>query len=544
MQGVVLNVHRRLVIGEADGHGGAVLGIMTPMCWPVQLCWVSLALLVFGGCEQREPTNVIRVLLGSAADSLDPRMASGAVGVRLSQLLAPPLCVVDDRLQPRWLLADELVSVDEVTMDVHLKDGTAVDADDVVFTFLSILDPAFGSPHRARLEVIADVVARDARTVRFRLVRPHAPFVVDGLCAIGIVSRRSCRSKEVCRTHPAGAGPFTRVDDGSRPDRLLLQRRTGGEPGPDLDIRVVRDGSARLMELLAGDIDVVMGDVAPWDVAPLEQAGLSVSETAGVGFSYLGINTRTGLLADDRVRRALALAIDTEQLVAGRLRGHGTRSSGLLPPGHWAKKASLLPVDVDREAARALLREAGVPAGARLRLLSSTDRLRQSSARAIAAQLAEVGLQVEVEVRDWSVVYERLKAGRFDLVLAKWTPVVEPDLLTTTVHSRSIPGSVEGVAAGAVGGGNRGAFKDADVDRWLDEARTTVDVDTRARLYGLVEDRLQQRVPFVPLWCDDEIIATSSRVRSRDGVTPLKPWRTGSFLPLLDATLVPAGTAP
>jgi peptide/nickel transport system substrate-binding protein len=453
--------------------------------------------------------------------------------------MAPPLCVVDDRLQPHWLLADGVVQIDARTIDVHLKAGLPVGADDVVFTFSSILDPAMASPHRARLEMLADVTALDARTVRFRLTRAYAPFVVDGLCAVGILGQRDCAGGDVCRTHPVGAGPFTRVDDGRRPDRLMLRRATGDQPGPDLDVRVVRDGSARLMGLMAGDIDVVMGDVAPWDVAPLQRVGLSVSGTAGVGFSYLGINTRSGPLGDERVRRALSLAIDTKQLVAGRLQGRGTRTSGLLPPGHWAKDASLRPIDVDRDAARALLREAGVPAGATLRLLSSTDRLRQSSARAIAAQLAEVGLHVELEVRDWSVVYERLKAGRFELVLAKWTPVVDPDLLTTTVHSGSIPG------AGGVGsGGNRGAFVDPEVDRLLDQARAIVDLDTRARLYGTVEARLQQQVPFVPLWCDEEVIATSARVRSSDGLTPLRPWRTGSLMPLVEATLVPAGATP
>lgn len=474
--------------------------------------------------------------VGSAPDSLDPRLATGAVGVRLSQLMAPPLCVVDNRLQPRWLLAQGVVQVDDRTVDVELKPGLAVGADDVVFTFRSMLDPAFGSPHKGRLDVLADVVALDARTVRFTLTRPHAPFVVDVLCASGIVRRSDCGDGERCRTHPRGNGPFRRVDDGSQPDRLLLRREGDGDGHPDLDVRVVRDGSARLMALLAGDIDVVMGDVQPWDVGPLQRAGLSVEATAGVGFSYVGINGRAGPLADQRVRRALALAIDTQALVAGRLQGLGHRSSGLLPPGHWAKAATVVPVDVDRERARALLREAGVAPGTTLRLLSSTDRLRQSSARAIAAQLEEVGLHVDVEVRDWSVVYERLKAGHFELVLAKWTPVVEPDLLTTTVHSGHIPGP------GIVGGGNRGAFVDHDVDGWLDEARRTVDVEARARLYGLVEVRLQEGVPFVPLWVDDEVIATSTRVRGPDGMSPLRPWRTGSFLPLVDAVVIDEGS--
>ena len=511
---------------------------MSPVVPRRLLCWLSAVLSVAGcgAARHGEPASdghpIIRVAVGSAPDSLDPRLATGAVGVRLSQLMAPPLCVVDDRLQPRWLLTEGVVQVDDRTVDVELKPGLAVGADDVVFTFRSMLDPAFASPHRGRLEVLADIEALDTRTVRFTLTRPHAPFVVDVLCASGIVRRADCGNGDRCRTHPPGAGPFSRVDDGSQPDRLVLRRKGDVGGRPDLDVRIMRDGSARLLALLAGDVDVVIGDVQPWDVAPLQRAGLVVEGTAGVGFSYLGINGRVGPLADQRVRQALALAIDTKALVAGRLQGLGHRSSGLLPPGHWAKAAKVVPVDVDRERARALLAAAGVMPGTTLRLLSSTDRLRQSTARAIAAQLEDVGLHVEVEVRDWSVVYERLKAGNFELVLAKWTPVVEPDLLTTTVHSGHIPGP------GVVGGGNRGAFVDRDVDGWLDEARGTVDIGARAHLYGLVETRLQEGVPFVPLWVDDEVIATSTRVRGPDGLSPLRPWRTGSFLPLVDAVVI------
>jgi len=503
------------------------------------LVWLA-GILVVSACGAARHGDdggrpAIRVAVGSAPDSLDPRLATGAVGVRLSQLVAPPLCVVDDRLEPRLLLAQEIVQVDDRTVDVELRSGLAVGADDVVFTFASMLDPALGSPHRGRLDVVAGVVVLDDRSVRFTLKGPHAPFVVDVLCASGIVRRADCGDSERCRTHPRGNGPFRRVDDGSQPDRLLLRREAEADGRPDLDVRIVRDGSARLLSLLAGDLDVVMGDVQPWDVGPMQRAGLSVEATAGVGFSYLGINVRTEPLADSRVRRALALAIDTKQLVAGRLQGRGHRSSGVLPPGHWAKAAAVVPVDVDRDRARALLREAEVAPGTTLRLLSSTDRLRQSSARAIASQLEAIGLHVDVEVRDWSVVYERLKAGHFELVLAKWTPVVEPDLLTTTVHSGRIPGP------GVVAGGNRGAFVDVDVDGWLDEARITTDVQARARLYGLVEARLQEGVPFVPLWVDDEVIASGPRVRGPDGVSPLRPWRTGSFWPLVDAVVVDEG---
>ncbi len=521
----------------------------------VAAAMVTLIAAGGAGCDRdlrvTTSSSTLRVAIGSAPDSLDPRFASGAIGVRMSQLLAPPLCAIDDTLQPKLVLADELiVSDDGLTVDIHLR-GPAferpfhphVEAGDVVFTYRSIMDPQTGSPHRGRLDVVDGVTAVADRHVRMTLKRVHAPVVTDVICGIGILRARDCATEAPCH---GGAGHFSFRDDDDGDDdadTFVLRRRpnlSAHADGPALALRVMRDGTARINALLAGDIDVIVGDVAPWDIAPLRAKGMMVSQRPGVGFSYLGLNTRHPLLQSDARRRAIAMAIDVNALIEARLQGAGTRSTGLLPPGHWAKDPRLSPIPFDLEAARALWQSAGegdgavdVPAGGgddvgdggarpRLRLLTSTDRLRRSVAFAIADMLGDLGVDVDVDVRDWSVVYEAMKEGRFDMVLAKWTPVVEPDLLHLVLHSSSIPSPGKA-------GGNRGAFVDVDIDAWLDAARASTNTAERARLYGLVEARVQARVPFVPLWCDDEIVA------SRSGVLGIRNARTGSFESLVTA---------
>jgi peptide/nickel transport system substrate-binding protein len=481
------------------------------------------------------PPDTIRVAVAAAADSLDPRLASSATGARLAQLLAPPLCVIDDALAPHMVLATGIERTDDGRrVTVSLRDDVVVD--DVIATWRSVLAPAFGSHHRSRLTMVRDVVAVNPHTVRFELDRPHAPFVVEGLCAVGIVGPTCQRDGERCRRSPDGYGAFVRVDDGTDDDRLVLSPRDGA--GPVIEVRVVRDGSARLLGLVAGRTDVVIGDVAPWDLEALRATPLQVQTRPGVGFSYLGIHAAHGVLKDDRVRQAIAHAISVPDVWAARLKGQGAVASGLLPHGHPLKDETLAPLPYDPARARALLKDAGVPVGTHLRLLVSTDRLRRSLALAIAQALKDVGLVVDVEIRDWSVVYDALRAGRFDLVLARWTPVVEADLLTTVAHSRSIP-------TATAPGGNRGAFVDEEVDRWLDEARVAADPQVRADRVARVEARLRDRVAFVPLWHEDEVIVSSPRVIDRNGA-PLRPWRTGSWWPLIDARLrkAPPWTTP
>ncbi len=465
--------------------------------------------------------------VANAPESLDPRFATSSTAVRLSQLVSPPLCVVGDDGRAHPIVAASITRPagvsGELTVEAKLRaglrfpDGAPVTADDVVFTFTSVLDEALRSPHRARLRDLSRVVAVDDDTVRFELQHRSAPFIVDVVCALGILQRATSGDLDASRFHPQGAGRY--VVAAIDVDRFEFAAR---DARSDLSVRVVRDGNARLLAAVAGDVDVVAGDVAAWDLDRLPSS-LQVLSLPGLGFSYLGLNARR--LSDDE-RNAIARAVDVDALLHGRLRDRGQRASGLLPPAHWAKDHALTPVNNDVDTARRLL------GGKRLQLtlLVTPDRLRRSIAIALREQLRVVGVDVEVVVRDWSVVYEDMKAGRFDMVLAKWTPVAEPDLLTTVFHSRSIPRFEKG--AGGAGGGNRGGFVDVDVDAWLDAARDTFDESERARLYGLVERRVQQRMPLVPLWFDDEVMLAGPRVRG------LKPWRTGSFLPLADVELV------
>jgi peptide/nickel transport system substrate-binding protein len=452
------------------------------------------------------------------------------VAVRLSHLVAPPLCVVGDDLRPSLVLAESITRIDDLTVDAKLRPSLRfplngdtplrVAASDVAFSFASVQDPAQASPHRPRLEMLDRVEVVDdgagSERVRFHLKRPHAPFVLDVICAIGIVSERACRDPAPCRFHPVGAGAWQVGDVGIDRFSFVAVDARASRKTFDLDLRVMKDSTARLLAVVAGDVDVVASEVPPWDLEALP-ASLSVLRVPGLGFSYLGLNARR---LSETQRQAIAKAVDVDALLSGRLRGFGRRASGLLPPDHWAKDQTLRPTPRDVDGARALLK------GERLRvsLLVTPDRLRRSMALALRSQLAEAGVDVDVVVRDWSVVYEELKAGRFDLVLAKWTPVAEPDLLTTVFHSRSIP-------TGETPGGNRGAFVDVDVDRWLDAARASNDDDERLLLYGLVEKRVQERAALVPLWFDDEVWIAGPRVAG------LKPWRTGSLLPLRDIEL-------
>lgn len=530
-----------------------------------------LAAALAAGCRDHTPPDkTLRLVVGSPPEAIDPRFTTSAVGMRLSRLVFAPLLIIGDDLIPAPYLAASITRPTDTSYEIVLRegatfhDGSPITAADVVYTFKGLSDDDVKSPHAPKFKRVTDVVATGERTVRFELDQPFAAFPLD-LCAVGVVSA-ACRGRtDACREHPNGSGPFAVETFDSASETMLLKRHPGfphaaaaaalgnlddsgaGKVGDveHLDIRVVRDGTTRLLELVDGKADVVVGDISPTqlDVVNREDKLKSLQQS-GLAYSYLAMNLRKprptdegeekrtrAALSDARVRRAVAHALDIDRVIRTKLRGAARRATGMLPPGHWAKDDSLTVPGYDPDRARALMDEAGFEDrgeddGGRFKVVLSTttDRLRRSIAIVWAHQLREVGIDVTVRVGEWATLYEDIKRGNFEMFSAQWVPVVEPDLMHWVFHSENIPGPGKA-------GGNRGAFVDADVDEWLEAGRTALDPDVRRPYYQQVERRLVEQMPYVPLWFDNAVAVHRTRVQ--DFSLP----RTQSFLGLASATL-------
>ncbi len=506
-----------------------------------------MALAGAAGCARPPaPADVLGVAVASAPETLDPRFATSAVAQRLSALVAAPLVIIGDDLSPEPFLAESIDAVDPLTLvvrlrpDVRFHDGTPVTADDVVFTLGSMKDPALGSPHAARLAHLEALSALDDRTVRLTFDGAVAPFLVD-LHAWGILSRAACAApKDACRDRPMGAGPY-RVEHPLGADERLRLVAHDASPLPPppiraVEVRVIRDNTTRLLELLDGRTQLVQGDLLPTDVAAVaHEPSLAVEHARGLGFAYLALNARSGPLADARVRRALAHALDVDLVIATKLHGRAERASSLLPRGHWAHDDALAPPRFDPALAERSLDEAGWPRRAdgtrfSVRLATTTDRLRRACALAWAEMLRAVGVDVRVEVRDWGALYQDIQAGAFDAFSAKWTPVIEPDLLHWVFHSSSIP-TPAAPGRPAQAGGNRQGTSDPALDSLLDRARASADRAERAALYRAAEARIAAATALVPLWFEGELAIRSTRLHGYE------LSRTASLLPIATARL-------
>lgn len=471
-------------------------------------------LCLLAGCARAEgrasAERPIEIVVPSAAATLDPRFSTDAVAVRTTRLAHAGLFRLDpDTLEPIPYAASTYRWVDPLTLEVGLRtdvrfhDGKRLEAHDVCATLRALLDPKLGSPHRAVVKDIARCDEVAPTIVRIVLGGPHATLLTD--LEVPILRADQAASPPRPDGELDGLGPF-RIAHAS--DGVVELAPADGSPLPKprhaVVVRTVHDENARALRLSAGRADIAPNAISPTLLPALDgTSGLEIHTREGANVTYLVLDNARAPLSDVAVRHALAQGIDRELIARTLLAGRATVAATIFPPGSMAAPRDLAAVPFAPEAARATFAALGAK---RLTLLTSTDRLRITVARAIAQELSDLGLDVEVVPLDLGVLLQRLSSGDFDMATLQMPELTEPNILRWFFHSASIPSHDR-----PAGGANRARYRSGEVDAWLDEAAATNDHDARAALYAKVARKLSEDLPVVPLWHESQVAVVSSR---------------------------------
>ncbi len=448
------------------------------------------------------------MLIPNDPETLDPRYATDAVGLRVTRLVHAGLVRLDpDTLAPVPYLAQRWAWLDPLTLRVELREGVRFHSgaplrpEDVVATLRAFASPAVGSRQARVVEAIAEARVDGDHAVVIRLSRPHATLPTD--LELPVLRADQAASPPSPAGELDGLGPYTPAAV-ERGEVRLVPAAGGALPRPShaVTLRTVHDENARALRLEAGRADVALNLLSPALLSALERRPeLAVRSRPGANLTYVVVQETRPLLGDPRVRLALSGAIDRSALCATLLGGRAHAATGLIAPTHWAHaEAGPLPYDPARS--RALLAEAGA-AGLELTLLTSTERLRTDVARVVAQQLGDAGVKVEVVPLELGTLIARLNAGQFDLAILQLPEMTEPNVLRWFLHGASVPPA----------GANRGRVHDASLDALLDRGDAAAPAE-RAAIYAQVEARMREQMHWLPLWYEDQVSVTSARARA------------------------------
>lgn len=500
----------------------------------VRLAAELAVMLAFAACSHhridRSP-GTIQVDIETSPTSTDPRFGTDAMSSRVNEFIFDALVKAEGDGNFGGQLATSIerpsptVTVYHLNHGVHFSDGRPLTARDVLFTYNSILAPESKSPKRASLEQLKSIEAPDDYTVVITVADLYSPAIE--MASEGIVPAGTPAPAESNGVAPIGTGPFRMVsytrDESIRLERNPYRQYPADAPQAIL-FKVVPDPTVRALELAEGICDFsgkVQLDVLPW----LSARSLAISATPGSTYQYLSFNFRDPRLRNLRVRRAIAYAIDRDEIVKSMLLGNARVATGMLAPEHWAYDDNVTSYSYDLQKARQLLDQAGYPAGKngmrRLRFEFKTTPEGARLGEIFQAMLRRVGIEVTIRTLEFATYYADIQAGNFDLTSLQWVGINDPNHYYMVFDSNKTPPH----------GDNRGHYSNPEMDRLVEAGRTTLDRDERKKIYSRVQQLAADDLPYVSLWWTDNVAVMNRRI------VGFKAYPNGSFRSLATVTL-------
>ena len=416
---------------------------------------------------------------------------------------------------------------------VRWHDGTPFTAADVKFSFEEALFRFHARTRAGLAPAVKAIEAPDAKTVVFRLHRPHPALLWQlDVTEAPIIPRHLYAGTDLNQNpvnlRPVGTGPF-RFDSYRRDDQVVLLRNPEYfKPGlPRLDclvFRILPNANTQVNALLAGEVDM-LARISALDAQRVKGRPITLVDTsAGSGGSNcvmtLAFNLDRPQLADVRVRQAFAQSIDREQILKLVVFGQGRVATAPISSGiAWAYLAGALDAwRHDPAAASRLLDAVGMKRG--------TDGMRVTLdivhfpafarySELLRQQLAQAGIALRVRQMDPAAFAQVVFTQRdFDLALISYCNGADPEIGVRRMYHSS--------AIGNVPFSNAAAFRDSDVDRLFDAASATSQQAVRGEAYRAAQRRIAAQLPY---WW---LVETDFTAAWHNDLADFAPW-SGQF---------------
>jgi peptide/nickel transport system substrate-binding protein len=340
------------------------------------------------------------------------------------------------------LASSDPKKVDDLTWEVALKqgatfhDGSPVTAEDVVYSFQRVLDPANKSLFAGFIPFISAVSKKDANTVSFKLSSPFAGFK-ERISVVKIVPKALVDTPEKAKAFdakPVGSGPYKLVS-AVQGDRIVFAKFDGYKGqyparSKNMTWLLISDAAARVNSLPSRT--QAIEDVPYLDVDTLKSKA-TVEAVQSFGLLFLMFNCAKAPFSDPRVRQALFYALDTEGIIKKALLGNARAATSYFPEGHPAYHKASTVYTLNPDKAKSLLADAGV-SNLSVRLTSTQNSWIDKVVPLVKESWDAIGVKTTLDIVPSATVYssQRTDGGDYDVVCASGDPSVfgnDADLL-------------------------------------------------------------------------------------------------------------------
>ena len=440
----------------------------------------------------QEELDVLRIALSDRFEIPDPHHRAWNTVDHIFSGVYEKLWHVDAEggvgpsLATEWSWANDRLLKVKLRTDVQFHDGSSFGAEDVVFSFDRARDFPEGE-QKSKLARVKEVRVVDRHTLDIHTVGA-APLLIRQLAGLAIVPGES--PKKIVKH--VGTGPY-RWGGSPGPDRHRLtayEDYWGRQPGiRHIDLVMIPSLEDRFKAVEAGDVDL---SPLPFHNAPEVETrdDLWIFSCITPGVIFLGLQIHKAPLDDVTIRRAIDLAVDREALVHDVFHGYARAAAQLAGPGSFGYDVKVAAPARNLDEARRLLAAAGQPSPT---LHLHSPGAQSPMADAVAAQLRDAGFQIKIQNQEWPDLISSIQEGKAPAFLLGWTnPAFDlGDVFEHFLHSKDEDG-LRGLH-------NDTYYSNADVDRWIDQAGSTLDSDERLNLLRKISTQATEDAVLLPL---------------------------------------------
>ena len=451
------------------------------------------------------------LIIGTSADvvSPDPHQQNDTASKRAISMLYDTLIVLgkdgqtfEPGLAESWEAVSDTEYVFHLRQGVKFHNGEEMKASDVKFS----LERCAESPKsKVPMDSVASVEVVDDYTVKITTDGPFAPFLFNMAnlnCSI-LNEKYTTEMGDDYQTAPMGTGPMKFVSWKPN-DSFVVERFDdywGGAPkASKITIRIIPEPTSLTIALENGEIDFVDSVTAVDAERVKTNPDLKTVEQVQGSVTYIGMNYLQAPLDNDKVRKALAYAVDREAIIEAVLEGYGEILNTVFPPMMPGYNDEIEGYEYNPEKAKELIVEAGYPDGFSIEMATSGDE-RNRIAQLVQANYAAIGVTLDINLLEWGAYLEYVGGNDHKMFILGWSNPYNPDGNMFDTFHKDRPATT-----------NRCHFENDEVSALIEQARTELDWTKREEMYKQLQQMIMDEPVWIPLFAKTVVIAMNKNL--------------------------------
>ncbi len=466
-------------------------------------------------------SSTLHLSISANPSRINPILATDSASGTIAGWVFNSLITYDKDGKIKNELAESYEFLDDTTLIFHLRkdikwhDGVPFSAKDVVFTYKTIISPKIFTPYASEFRYVKSVKALDDYTVEVKYKEPYFKALetwMTGILPEHILKKEKDLMTSSFNQHPIGTGPYKLKGFEISKDIVLNANENYFIHKPNIDKIVyhfIPDPATEFLMLKSHKLDV--GGLSPLQLERQIDKDFknyyNIYEMISHSYTYLGFNLKNPKFKDPRVRKALSLGIDRQELVDILFFGHGRVCTGPFMPGTFAFNEKVKAPKRDVKKAKELLKEAGYDEKHPLEfeiVTNSNNSVRMYAVQIIQHQLKDIGVKVKIRAMEWQAFLNTVIAPRkFEAIVLGWSLGLMPDAYSIW-HGES----------DKKGGFNFIHYHNEKVDKLIKEAEKTIDREKLSRIYKEIFKLIVEDNPYLFLYIPNSITVVNKKIKN------------------------------